>query len=232
MAVLLFVASMTFVMAPFFTPDFGGYRPSQFPVQIDDPAIQPAGYAFAIWAVIYVGLVVHAGFGLLARADDVAWDAVRWPLFLSVALGTSWLAVAQQNPIFATVQIWFMLGTALVALMRAPRIPDRWLLLSPIALYAGWLTAASGVSLGVVLIGYGVMGEIAASLTMLALVLIIAVGITVARPVALEYGFGVAWALVAVVVANFNSNVAIAIAAGAGVVVLLLVAFTRQPQPA
>ena len=40
-----------------------GYDPGQFPVVIARPSIQPAGYAFAIWGLIYAWLMAHAGFG-------------------------------------------------------------------------------------------------------------------------------------------------------------------------
>ncbi|WP_343115804.1 hypothetical protein [Ostreiculturibacter nitratireducens] len=220
-AILLFVAALTFAAAPMATPGFGGYDPSNFPIQLDDPAILPAGYAFAIWAVIYAGLVVHAGFGLFARAEDVAWDGPRWPLFGSLALGASWLMVAMANPVMATLQIWVMTVLALVALFRAPRIPDRWLLLGPIALYAGWLTAASCVSLGVVLIGHGIMGEMAASLAMLALALVIAFTVQTRLARAPEYGVAVIWALAAIIVANAGEGLVVPVVCLAGIILMV-----------
>ena len=46
---ILLVATLAFIAAPALTPPFMGYDPGLFPVRIDRPAIQPAGYAFAIW---------------------------------------------------------------------------------------------------------------------------------------------------------------------------------------
>ena len=206
-AILLLTAAMAFAAAPLFTPGFGGFDTSDFPVQGIDPSIQPAGYAFAIWGLIYLWLLAHAGFGLLRRAENAAWDAPRWGLFASLALGTSWLAVAMTEPVLAVVQIWVMLGASLWALARAPVTgPDRWLRVTPLALYAGWLTAASCVGLGVVLVGYGVLGDGAATLLMLGLAAAIGLGVQARLAPASEYAGAIIWALVGVIVANAGAG--------------------------
>lgn len=217
---LLLATALAFVISPFFVAPFSGFDPQSFPVPTVDPPIQPAGYAFSIWSLIYAGLLVHAVFGLAARRTDIAWDAVRWPLFVSLGLGATWLGVAAMEPVGATVIIWAMLGSGLLALSRAPYIPDRWLLLGPIALYAGWLTAAAAVSLGVVLIGYGFLSEFAATLAMLVVVLAVALATQLLLGRAPEYGAAVVWALIGVVVANWGGNWIVALIAAVGAVVM------------
>ena len=71
-----------------------------------------------------------------------------------------------------------------------------------VALYAGWLTAASCVALGLVLAGHGVMGAQAAALAMLALALVIGLGILSARPDSPEYALTLGWALIGVIADN------------------------------
>lgn len=217
---LLLAAALTFAAAPFFAP-FDGFDPNLYPVPQDDPPVQPAGYAFAIWGPIYLGLIVHAGFGLIKRRKDPAWDAVRLPLTLSLVIGAPWLTVANQNPAAATVMIWAMLITALWALMRSEKIQDRWLLQMPIAIYAGWLSAASFVSVGFMLAGYGITGEETAALIALPLAVIFAFAIQNRVHRAPEYGATVVWALVAVIVANWGGSTAILGVAGAGIVALV-----------
>ena len=85
----LLLATLAFAAAPAFTPSFRGYDPGTFPVQIANPSVQPAGYAFAIWGLIYLWLIAHAGFGLWARHEDPAWRRTRLPLTGAVLLGTS-----------------------------------------------------------------------------------------------------------------------------------------------
>jgi hypothetical protein len=95
---LVLVATLSFVASPYVTDGFAGFDPDLFPIPQDRPPVQPAGYAFAIWGLIYLWLIVHAGFGLFQRADDAGWDAPRWPLFVSLGLGTGWIAVANTSP--------------------------------------------------------------------------------------------------------------------------------------
>ena len=217
---LVLVAAVAFLVAPFVTPPFTGYAPGMFPVVIDRPYIQPAGYAFSIWGLIYTWLAVHAVFGLIRRADDAAWDATRLPLAGSAAMGAVWLAIAGVAPVTATVVIWVMLGLALLALRHSDPARDRWLLVAPIAIYAGWLSAAAAVSLGVVLAGYGWLSNTGSALAMLALVLAIAVTVQLRKRGVLEFGATVIWALIGVIAANWGDARAVAYAAATGIVVM------------
>jgi hypothetical protein len=221
-SILLFVVTLTFGIAPFITPPFSGYDPSIFPVVVARPFIQPAGYAFSIWALIYVALIAHAGFGMFRRADDPAWARVRTPMILSLSLGTAWLKIALTDPILATIGIWAMLISALFALWRADPARDRWLLVFPIAIYAGWLSAAAAVSLGVVLAGYGWLTNTASAVVMLALVLAIAIATQMRKRGVLEYGAVVIWALAAVIAVNWAEARTIAFAAAAGIAIMAL----------
>lgn len=217
-AVLVFVAALVFAAAPLVTRGFRGFDPAAFPVPTIDPPLQPAPYAFAIWGLIYLWLIAHAGVGLFARDEDVAWDATRWPLFVSLGLGASWLAVARVEPVLATVQIWVMLGTALMALHRAPRVPDRWLLLAPLAVYAGWLTAAAPVALATVLIGHAVAPPLPASTMMLGLALAIGLAVQLRLDRAPEYALTLIWALVGIAVGNLpEGSIPMAALAVAGI---------------
>jgi len=229
-SLLVVLAALTFGVAPFVTPPFSGYDPGIFPVRIERPFIQPAGYAFAIWSVIYLWLFAHALFGLWKRVDDPAWDRVRLPLTVALAIGTVWLAIAGSSPIWATITIWIMAVAALTAFLRADTGADRWLLAAPLGIFAGWLSAASAVSLGVLLAGYGWLGNTGSAAVMLALVLVIAVTVQWRQPRMPVYGLTVIWALCGVVAVNLTDGqpVAIMAAAGVGVMALVLLATLRQ----
>ncbi|MDA7427046.1 hypothetical protein PGB28_01145 [Primorskyibacter aestuariivivens] len=215
LSILLLVAALAFAIGPLATPGFNGFTADQFPIPQIDPPAQPAGYAFAIWGVIYLWLIVGAGFQLLMRHDAPDWAPMRVPLIVSLVLGAAWLGVAQMSPFWATVLIWLMWGGAVLALMRAPR-RDCWFGHGPIGLYAGWLTAASSVALALMLAGHGIMGARLAAIVVLLLALGLAVTITRARPDAQSFPAGVVWALIGVIVAN---------AQGGSTLVLLLAAF-------
>jgi hypothetical protein len=212
--------TIAFGIAPFVTPPFTGYDPSLFPVQIGRPAIQPAGYAFSIWSVIYLWLIVHAVFGLWKRADAPSWASARVPLTVALAVGVVWLWIAGQSAVWGTVTIWIMALAALAAFLRVPTEPDRWLLSGPLAIFAGWLTAAAAVSTGVLIAGYGALSNNGAALAMLALVLIIALVVQGLKPRMPVYGLTVIWALIGVIVVNLGDNAIVAGVAAGGAVVM------------
>lgn len=208
-AILVLVTVVAFVLSPVFSGSFGGFDPDRFPIPQVNPPVQPAGYAFSIWGLIYLWLVVHAVWGLARRRDDAGWDRVRLALALSTGIGATWIPVAQVSPLAATVLIWVMLLSALAAMQRSDRLAegrDRWLGRAPLAIYAGWLTAASWVSVGLVLGGWGILSETVAALLSLALAVVFAAAVQLRTPRPPEYGLTVVWALVAVLVANLGGD--------------------------
>ena len=213
------LATITFFVAPFVTPPFMGYDPGMFPVEITRPSIQPAGYAFAIWGVIYSWLAVSAVFGLWRRGDAM-WDSARLPLIGALVLGTAWLAIANGYPLTATVAIIAMAAFSITAFVSASPTVDRWWLQAPLAMFAGWLTAASMVSLGVILAGYGWLSDTATALTMLTVVVVAAITVQMRRPTMPLYGGAVVWAAVGVAVVNWAGNPTVAYAAAAGAALL------------
>ncbi len=219
------LAALAFGLSSFIIPDFGGFDADQFPIPQEDPPVQPAGYAFAIWAVIYLWLVAGAIYGLLWRATAPDWAEMRPYLALSLIVGAGWLPVAKLSAFAAAILIWVMLIPALIALFRAPLL-DRWWARAPIGLYAGWLSAASFVAIGLCLAGWGVMGEVQAAILCLVLAVGLAAYIQIAIEGVPEYGFAVVWALVAVAVNNLTGGaflVAILALAGATLIGLLAI---------
>ncbi|WP_434621484.1 hypothetical protein [Tabrizicola sp. M-4] len=222
-AALLLLVTLAFGAAPFLTPPFRGYDPALFPVNIPRPSIQPAGYAFAIWSVIYLWLITHAVLGLWKHAENPAWDAPRLPLVAAIALGSAWLSIAPVAPIWATVTILIMAATAIAAFLRADTETDRWLLSGPIAILAGWLSAAAAVSTGVVAAGYGLLTDTSSALAMIIATLMVATTVQRRKPRMPVYGLTVIWALAGIVVANAGLNPAVAITAGLGIAAMALI---------
>jgi hypothetical protein len=222
-SVIILLATAAFIAAPFVTPPFTGYDPGLFPVSIARPSIQPAGYAFAIWGVIYLWLAVSAVFGL-TRRDDPSWRRTDVWHVGALILGTLWLAIANDYPLTATFTIIVMAGFTLAGFLAASPTKDRWWLQAPLGLFAGWLTAASMVSLGVVVSGYGLLSDTATALVMLAVILGVAVLIQTRRPTMPTYSATVVWAAIGVAVVNWSLNPPVAYAALLGAAVQTAVA--------
>ncbi|WP_324753973.1 hypothetical protein [Roseovarius sp. Pro17] len=210
MPILVLIAAIAFALSPLLAPGFGGFDANQFPIPQVEPPVQPAGYAFAIWGLIYLWLIVGAAYGLWKRRDDAGWAAMRVPLFISLAVGFVWLPVAQASAVWATILIWVMWAFAMVATLRTPRAGgvDAWLGRAPVALYTGWLTAASSVSLGLMAAGYGGMNQVLAAILALVIAFGLAVLIARQRPDAFGLLSGVIWALIGVCVQNWQGGAA------------------------
>ncbi len=230
-ALLTLVVTMTFVVSPALTDPFSGFRADQLPNPQINPPIQPAGYAFAIWGLIYSWLVVSAVFGIWKRADDPDWNRARWPLIVSLAVGTPWLAVANASAVWATVLIFVMAAGAILALLWAPT-RDRWWLQVPVGIYAGWLTAASFVSLGSTAAGYGLLTEALgwAYIGIIAALCVAAIVLWQRR--APSYGLTIIWALVGIIIANGTAEWTVTALAAFGILVIvaLLTAITATGQ--
>ncbi len=227
-AILVLIVAIAFAIAPFLSPEFGGFDPDKYPIPQRNPAVQPAGWAFSIWGPIYLWLIAHAVLGAFKFRQDAAWDKGRIALALSLAVGAIWLPVALLSPIWATLLIWIMLIAGLIALYQLDSATPAWIARWPIALYAGWLSAASFVSIGLLLAGYGVVGEIAAAVIALLLATGFA-GFNAYRLKSWPYAIAVAWGFFGIAMANIGSAILLAIAAMvAAIIVLGLTALPKK----
>jgi hypothetical protein len=150
------------------------------------------------------------------------WDAPRLWLIAAALFGALWLVVSPDYPRAATGVIWAMLVAALAAFLKTPTQPDRWMLSAPIAMLAGWVSAAAAVALGVVLARDGYLPDMLSAVVMLALVLAIAVTVQMKKPAMPVYGLTVIWALAGVIWANRATSMTVAVIAASGIAVMAL----------
>jgi len=201
MSLIVLVFTIAFAVSPLWVTDFGGFEANQFPFPQIDPPVQPAGYAFAIWGVIYIWLFVGSLFSVWKRRYTSSWSAMRKPLAISMAVGAVWLPVAVLSPVYATILIWIMLATALWALLLCP-LEDKWAAAWPLGLYAGWLSAASFVALGLLLGGYGWSSNNVAAWMMICVAAVLTFSVQWKLKQIPTYGCAVIWAFVAIAAQN------------------------------
>ncbi|WJS84168.1 tryptophan-rich sensory protein [Paracoccus sp. TOH] len=224
LSILVLLLALAFAAAPLLSGGFNGFRPEQFPVTDAWPA-QPAGWAFSIWGLIYLALIVAAAIGALR--GGTGWARAAGPLGISLAVGVFWIAAANHAPLLATAMIVVMAGFAILAWQRSG--PAIWQRL-PLGLYAGWLTAATGVALSAVLTGYGLLPARTAAVLMLLAVLAVAT-VILTRPRS-DWTFTPAliWALIGVIAANFDPfNPVVTGLCGAGVLLVSVLALLQSP---
>lgn len=205
---------------------------------------EPAGYAFAIWGPIYLGCLAYAVVQALpSRAADPLFRRIGWLTAAGFALTGAWLLAARFGPVWATVPIiWLMtaaIGTAFVIAAGAarPGLVEAAFVRLPLALFAGWLTAAAFVNAAEVLPRFGfdrfglspagfavlVVGAAGALAGALA-------GLTRGEP---AYALAVLWALGGIAAANVmrasGSPVVIAAAGAAGLALVAWCLALRRP---
>jgi hypothetical protein len=211
-----------------------GQSPAEFSAD-SDATLRVAGYAFAIWGLIYLWLVVYAVRQVLPQTRETdLLHALAWPS-VGAMLGIGlWVVAAAFDQEWATVVLIFgsllvllvpILGKADVirGLHRGHR--DRWFVVWPLAMLAGWLTVAAPVNLLTIVTGNGDLPDGVSptvwALIAVGLVTAVALGVT-ARIRTLAYGLPIAWGLAGAFVAEQARNPTLAFAAaGAAAVVLL-----------
>lgn len=202
--------------------------------------VTPAGYAFSIWSLIYLGLIAFAIYQVLpAYRDRDVVRAIRGPFVLSSVANIAWIFLWHYE--FVTLSLVAML-TILGALLAiygriAARLGDlsnleSWTVRWPFSLYLGWITVATIVNTSVVLYNFGWRGDplTASAWGVLLIAVATAIGLVLSTrmrdPV---YGSVIAWALVGIVVKRGTTDgVGLAAAIAAALVILGVAWVTLQ----
>ncbi|WP_295839211.1 tryptophan-rich sensory protein [uncultured Microbacterium sp.] len=118
----------------------------------DGSYLAPAGPAFSIWSVIYLGLIAYAIWQALPRQRATARQrALGWLIALTMTLNGLWLVAARFGTLLLTVVVIVLLLAALgwtfrvAVATREPRggIVDSVLIDGVTGLHLGWVTLAT-----------------------------------------------------------------------------------------
>ncbi|EKQ67881.1 hypothetical protein OsccyDRAFT_4175 [Leptolyngbyaceae cyanobacterium JSC-12] len=181
-----------------------------------DVLIIPANYAFAIWGVIYLGLI---GFGIYQFLPTQTqhpqlriisyWliaacmaQAIWVVLFLSNLFG--WSVLAMLAILLCLIGAYLQLGTR----DRSNFWQDRWLLQIPFSVYLGWISVATVVNVALILYdagwnGWGIAPEVW-TVVMLVVSSALAVVLMMQRQDT-AFVLVIIWALIAIAVKRFNN---------------------------
>lgn len=221
-----------------------GQSPAEFAAD-SDATLRVAGFAFAIWGVIYLWLLVYAVRQALPKtAKTSLLHRLGWPSIVALLAIGWWVVAAAFDLEMATIVLIFGALVVLLipllanasAIRALPRANgDRWMTVWPLTLLAGWLTIAAPVNLITVATGNGALPA-ALSPTgwaILAIIIVTAVALGVtARLRTLAYGLPIAWGLLGAFVAEQLRNPVLAyVALSAAVTILVgaVVLTLRQP---
>lgn len=206
----------------------------------DATPIAPAGPAFSIWSVIYLGLAAYALWQLTPVARRSARHrALRPWAIASLVLNAVWIWMVQADLLIASVVVIVVLLAVLIRIMSLLGRPREggwqelvvtdgafglyfgWVLVATFANTFAWLLSA-GVEV-VAEIPVGIAGVVVAAL--LAVLAAIFSGGRVAP--ALATSWGLAWVAVARSSGSFESPALVWVAGSSAVVVLLVAVILR-----
>lgn len=203
-----------------------------------DSPIVPAGYAFAIWGVIFLLLLVYAVYQAFpSRRTDPLLRSIGWFTAAAMIGDTVWTWIFTQRAFIPAQALIFVIGAAAIAALvryatyfenREPSAFERWVIGPGVGLIAGWLTAAMFVGLAGTLISQGASNAGSAAEIGGAGLLLFSAGVAAwaltrayrgPATAWVPYGAAVIWAAVGVIVKHADRSTVVA-----GVAVLIIAA--------
>ncbi len=174
-------------------------------LRADATLLTPAGTAFSIWTVIYLGLIAYLVWQWLPRnAGNAKARATGWWAAASLLLNGAWLGVTQAGWLWISVLVIavlaFVLGKVCLALVGTrPDGPFELIALYlTFGLYLGWVCVATVANITAAAVGTGVRLDGAGPIVAVA-VLLVAGGLGVylsrALPGQPAIGAAMAWGL-------------------------------------
>lgn len=208
--------------------------------------VVPAGYVFAIWAVIYLGLAaftIHQA--RPSRAADPVLRSLGWLPALTGFLNMVWLLLFHYEAFALAVPVMLSLLATLIAIHhRLWQQRDgldqasTWLVRVPFSIYLGWITVAAIANIAQSLQalgfdGFGIQPESIASVVLV--VGLVIAGTFVWRFHDVAYGLVIVWAYAGVAVKEAAAPLVPFVAAAGAVAIAVLVVLSivgRLPAPA
>ncbi len=213
---LAVLAAAVFAVVVPIVQALGGFGLSQAEFAADgNQTLRVAGYAFSIWSLLYLGILIYAGRQALPQTgESVLINRMGWPSVVAFFGIGFWIVMAALHLKAASVVVILasllalllpMLGSARTIRATGTMERDRWFLIWPLAALAGWLTVAAPLNLITVATAFEALPA-ALSPTGWAVLAVVAttlVGISVTWAVrTLAYPLPIAWGLVGAFVAE------------------------------
>ena len=191
--------------------------------------LTPAGYAFTIWSVIYIGMLAFSVYQMLLN-NLARFRVVRSLYIVSCLLNCAWIYFWHRDQIAICLVLIFALLVSLIGLLILFRSPGSdvgpLFTKTPFGIYAGWVTAAALVNFAIFLKYMGVSFSASVWNVLGVTFLTLAAGLAVVMRLKLKnylYALAIAWAATAIAVKQ-SGNTAIVVAASICVIICLVMA--------
>jgi hypothetical protein len=111
----------------------------------------PAGYVFAIWGIIYIGMLAYAIYQALpAQKENPRLQATGWWVVLGGFANSIWIFLWHYELFVGTLAAMLVLLASLIAVYLRLGIGqtkvsagERWNVRIPFSIYLGWITVAT-----------------------------------------------------------------------------------------
>lgn len=174
-----------------------------------DVLVIPANYAFAIWGLIYLGLLGFGIYQLLPnQRSSLNLQPVRVWLILACVAQAVWVFCFLSRQFWLSVIVMLGILLPLIGIYRQlvpqPTLTraERWLVRVPFGIYLGWISVATIVNVALALYSQGWNGgSLAAIWTVAMMIIAAAIATTLtARYREVAYPLVIVWALLAIAV--------------------------------
>lgn len=187
----------------------------------DYPALfTPAGYAFAIWGVIYLAFIIYSIYQLLPSQSDVQFfDRLTIPFTLANLLGSIWIIIYTREFIALSLLIiigMLCIGAGMFVTAKKGVASENLsgVLTVPFSLFFGWITVANIANLSIWLKASGLNGNLSSETTLTQIVIAVLLGVIIGYLFKdVIYPLVIAWASIAIWVARKADNSLVANAA-------------------
>lgn len=213
----------------------------------------PAGITFAIWGVIYLGLLGFSIYSLSMAFQKGATAKGRtdflgiigpW-FFISCLANATWVLAWHHQMVWLSVFLMLILLTSLIAIYtrlyigRVVRPAEKICVHLPFSIYLGWITVATVANMTALLVYMGWSGSPFSEATWAAILIAIAavLGMRLVRT-RRDFGYGLVmiWALYGILTKrnsmDFEPWTLVPLTAGLGIVAILwsmILSFTKRP---
>ena len=207
-----------------------GVLPSDISDKYPTP-VTPAGYAFSIWSLIYVGMIAFSIYQLTPAATD-RFRNLRSLYILTCALNCAWIYMWHSDQIAICFVLILLLAACLylinLKLRETVGLKEYWFAKAPFGLYFGWVTAATLVNFAVLLVHWNVSFSATAWMWLGIGLILLAAALAVIVRIRLNnylYPLAIAWALTGIGVKQSGQTL-IVVATAVGTIVGLIAALS------
>ncbi len=198
----------------------------------------PAGYVFAIWGVIYLGLLAFSIYQLLpSQSGNPRLGRVGWWFAIGCLANAAWIFCWHYEVFPATLMLMLLLLASLIVIYRrlgagrdTASLVEKLVVDLPFSIYLGWITVATVANVTDVLYSMGWNGAPLSPELWAVIMLVIATGLSVSMSLRhrnIGYAAVIVWAFVGIAVKQSGTSlvswsaIVLAAVAAAGIVVSL-----------